>query len=279
MLEKLKRLKAEEAMLWSAELLAHAAKRGYSQVLSTSVTIAKSRPHDVLTQNSLHFMTYQLPKDQVILPLLHERKTNVISYTQESDKKIQEFAWMRIQKGSIIATYGYSSFVYEMLLATPKKNFTVHVIDRNGTGRVLSKRLAKANIKVVYFEESAARFALKHADVLFLPAHTLTSKGHAIASMGSELIAETALLHNCKVYVLCHGWQFDWKNLFSVEEDEGGVSWKNAPKNITVNRFRFETLNDDSFTAIITEVGAHRPGYLVKELLNAYPWMKKNWLP
>ncbi|MBN2112081.1 S-methyl-5-thioribose-1-phosphate isomerase [Candidatus Woesearchaeota archaeon] len=221
---------------------------------------------------------------------LRELKENVLSKIQ------QTLAWMqnskgrvvlagakKIKKGMVVFTHCHSSTVVDILVEakTQGRAFSVHNTETRPKlqGRKTAKELAAAGIKVRHYVDSAARLALKKADIMLIGADAITSEGRVINKIGSELFAEVARKYDIPVYVCTNSWKFDPKTIFGfteeIEERAPQEVWKNPPKNVTIDNHAFEIINPDLITGVITELGIFEPQVLVEEVKKEYPWMAK----
>jgi len=152
------------------------------------------------------------------------------------------------------------------------KKFVVHNTETrpNLQGRKTAAELASLGIKVVHFVDSAARLALKKADIMLIGCDALTSEGKIVNKIGSELFCEAASRMQVPVYVCCTSWKFDLKTLFGYEEtiEKRGASevWNNPPRNVVIDNHAFERVDPRLVTGLITELGVFHPMTINEEL-------------
>ena len=158
-------------------------------------------------------------------------------------------------------------------------NFEVHNTETRPLyqGRKTAKELSDYGIPVRHYVDSAARLALKKADIMLIGADAITAEGKIINKIGSELISEAANKLNVPVYVCTHSWKFDPKTIFGFEEIiEKRLAkevWPNKPKNVSIDNFAFEQVNPALVTGIISEIGIYNPQNFRQGIKNHYSWM------
>jgi len=181
----------------------------------------------------------------------------------------------------VVFTHCHSSTVIEILKQANKqgKRFTVHNTETRPKfqGRLTAQELARLGIPVVHYVDSAARLALKKADIMLIGADAITTEGKVINKIGSELMAEVAEKWDVSLYVCSDSWKFDPKSVFGYEEEiekrKPTEIWPTAPKGVKIDNFAFEKVNPDLITGIISELGIYKPTIFVEEVKRAYPWM------
>lgn len=244
-----------------------------------------TRPTEPMMRNSLNFVLRDLPDNNLVEAMvqLQHNINDCLKFFYEADEKIVDFGSHKIRNGMVVFTHCHSSTVIKILKKAKSegKNFIVHNTETRPRfqGRQTALDLAKAGIKVVHFVDSAARLALKKADLVLIGADAITTEGKVINKIGSELIAEVAERYDAPLYVCANSWKFDPKTIFGYEEEIEARSseevWPNMSKtkNIKINNFAFEKVNPDLVTGVITELGVFRPYILIEELKKRYPWM------
>ena len=244
-----------------------------------------SRPTEPCMRNALNFITYSTNGDDVkdIQNSVMEKIGQVISHLTESEKVISEITSKKIKKGSIIFTHCHSSTVVGALIKSREqgKKFEAHNTETRPKlqGRTTAKELLAAGIPVIMYVDSAARQALKKADLFLLGADAITSEGKVINKIGSELFAEAAAKQGTPLYICADSWKFDANTVFGYEEDLEKRSpsevWKNKPKQLKIYNYAFEKINPELITGIISELGVYKPEVFVEEVKRKSPWMFK----
>jgi eIF-2B alpha/beta/delta-like uncharacterized protein len=245
--------------------------------------LENSRPTEPCLRNVLGYVLRHSKGDDVS-SLKESFLGNIQSLLRElenAESMIQKIGAQKIGNGMLIFTHCHSSTVMGILKAAKSqgKRFEVHNTETRPhlQGRTTSKELASHGIKVTHYVDSAARFALKKADLMLIGCDAFTSEGRIINKIGSELFAEAANRFQIPVYVCTTTWKFDPKTLFGFEEQIEKRArkevWPNAPKNIVVDNHAFEIIDPSLVTAMITEIGIYRPEVLVAELRTRSTWL------
>jgi ribose 1,5-bisphosphate isomerase len=261
-----------------------AALKKASSVLSTT------RPTEPCLINALHFLFSDLdnksktPSRKDFEIIFKSRISAVLDFFDSSEKKIDYFGSQKIKPHSRIFTHCHSSTVMSILKSawSSNKNFEVHNTETRPMfqGRITAKELSKEGIPVFHYVDSAARLAIKRADLMLLGADAITSEGCVINKIGSELFAETARRFDVPVYVCSHSWKFDPLTVFgfdeSIEKRFSKEVWSTPPKGVKINNFAFEKIEPALITGVITELGIYRPEVIAQLLQKKYAWMFEN---
>ena len=216
-----------------------------------------------------------------VVPSLNTNLNKTLKLITKSERDIIEIGAKKIKKGYVVYTHCHSSTVVNILKKAKDNgvNFEVHNTETRPLyqGRKTSKELADYGIPVRHYVDSAARLALKKADIMLIGADAITAEGKIINKIGSELISEAANKLNVPVYVCTHSWKFDPKTIFGFEEIiEKRLAkevWPDKPKNVAIDNFAFEQVNPSLVTGIISEIGIYSPQNFRQGIKNHYSWM------
>jgi len=229
------------------------------------------RPTEPCLQNAVNFV------------LLHENikegAANALKILR-SDGKIAKTGANLVKNGMTVFTHCHSSAVISILLEAKKqgKKFRVFCTETRPLfqGRITAAQLAKAKIPVTMFVDSAARIAMKKADIAFFGSDAITQT-HVYNKIGSELFAIIASKYDVPVYIATGSWKFDAKSIYgkepNIEERSPKEVWPNAPKGVEISNFAFEKININLIEGIITELGLLSKGSFVGDIRKAYPFM------
>ena len=181
------------------------------------------------------------------------------------------FVFRVVKQNSIIFTHCHSTNVTKALIYAKKhgKKFLVYNTETRPLfqGRKTAKELAAAGIKVTTFADSAARIAIKQADLMVIGADAILKNGNVINKIGSGMFAEVASSLNKKVYVVADSWKFSSRDV-KIEEREHNEIWKNAPRHIKIKNPAFEIIEKKFIKAIISEYGVLNPDKFIKKIKN-----------
>lgn len=245
--------------------------------------IFSSSKTNPLVRNALNYILYNIKEknEEKTKAELRNRISYVLDHLNNSIYYLAEIGHQKIKKGAIVYTHGHSSSILNILLKAKRigTNFEVHNTEVKpfSTGRAMAEELARHNIHVKQHADLALRIALKNADLVLLGADTISEHGQVYASIGSELIAETAEKYDIPVYICTDSWKF---SPFVVNEYEKNKKlrsdkeiWSKPPKRVVIMNYGFEKVNPKLITGIITERGIFKPHYLVAEIRKQCPWM------
>jgi len=245
--------------------------------------LEQSRPTEPMLRNVLKYV-YEHSAGQGLRDLresfFHSIQRTLIDI-EEAEKTVHRMGMQKIRNGMVVFTHCHSSTVMGILQAAKmdKIKFEVHNTETRPhlQGRLTAEELARMGIKVTHYVDSAARLALKKADIMLIGCDCFTSEGKVINKIGSELFAEVASKRDIPIYVCTTTWKFDPKTVFGfeevIEERLRQEIWPRAPKNVCIDNHAFEQVDPNLVTGMITEFGIYKPQVLVEELRQRSPWM------
>ncbi len=264
-------------------------KQIFLELVDFADKVERVRPTEPCLKNSMNFIIKKaegyINSDPIeFIKQVLNSCDEVINHFKESKEKINEFVYRKIPNNSIIFTHCHSSTVVDALIYAHNKGkeFEVHNTETRPLyqGRITAKELSSAGIKVTHYVDSAARLALKKADIMFIGSDSITSEGKVINKIGSELFAEVAHNYDVPVYSCTDSWKFDVNSVFAFEskiekrfEEE---VWPKKPKLVKISNFAFEKVNPENLTGIISELGIFRPTIFMEEFKRAYPILMPN---
>jgi len=242
--------------------------------------LLKTRPTEPCMRNTLNYLFVNVDKKNLVESLT-KKITEVKNHFDQAAQKIAKIGSKKVINKSIIFTHCHSSAVMDVLKEAKKlgKKFTVYNTETRPLfqGRLTAKELARENIPVKHFIDSAARIALKKADLMLIGADAISSEGKVINKIGSEQFAEIAEKFDVPVYSCTDSWKFDPQTVFGYEEEieKRGAKevWAEAPRGVTVSNYAFEKINPDLVAGIISELGIYKPEIFVEEVKRTYPWL------
>lgn len=282
---------AVEATKALRHVLAMASKMSHEGLLHNLKDACKelfeTRPTEPAMRNALSFVfagIEGLKTKEDLIDHVEKKVDSVLHYFEEAQQKIVEIGKHKIRDGSVVFTHCHSSTVTQILIQAKKdgKRFEVHNTETRPSfqGRITAKELSDNDIPVMHFVDSAARYALKKADLFLIGADAITSEGKIINKVGSELFAEAATRFNVPIYVCTHAWKFDPKTAFGFEEEielrQAKEIWDKPPKNVKIYNYAFEQVNPALVAGVISELGVYKPQVFIQEVKKKYDWMFKN---
>lgn len=247
------------------------------------IMLVASRPTEPCLRNALKFVFHNLnlkTEKEIRERFIHNINL-ALSHFSDSKLKIAEIGSKKISNGMIVYTHCHSSTVMDILKKAKKEGKRFEVFNTETRpkfqGRITAKELSKSGIKVKHFVDSAAKIAIKHADIMLIGSDALTSEGEVINKIGSELFAIAAERYGVPVYSCTDSWKFDPESVFGFEEDieirRSSEIWPRPPKNVEISNYAFEKVNPSLVTGVISELGVYSPEIIIEELRRNYPWM------
>ena len=258
-----------------AQQIAIAAIKAWDKAINkknAAKKLVSARPTEPMLRNALRYLEKK-----------HDAK-KLLEKLEQDKQKIIKFAYKKVPAKGIIFTHCHSSTVNDILIYAKNHGKKIEV---NATetrpfmqGHLTAQQLAAKRIPVTLFVDSAARLAMKKADVMMIGADAITSEGIVINKMGSELMADTAKHYQLPVYVCTHSWKFDPMTVFGFEEEiekrAAKEIWNKPPRGVKISNYVFEKVDPSKITAIISELGIFEPNAFVEEVRKNYKWMFKN---
>jgi len=243
--------------------------------------LINTRPTEPEMRNVLNFLTYNLKSFDNPYKEIIRRHATINKHFDRVRDEIITIGVRKIKTGSVVFTHCHSSTVTGILLQakSEKKNFTVYNTETRPLfqGRLTAKELARADIPVVHFVDSAGRLAMKEADIMLIGADAISSEGKVFNKIGSEMFAEFADKYDVPLYVCTDSWKFDPLTVFGYEEEierrPGKEVWPTAPEGVKIDNRAFEIISPDIITGIISELGVYKPEIFIEEVRRNYPWM------
>ncbi|MCC5994177.1 MAG: hypothetical protein LM587_01090 [Candidatus Aenigmarchaeota archaeon] len=262
----------KELKIQGAENIARAAIVAWSKAKDKKKAfekLAKARPTEPMLRNALKYLEKFGDAEGLLKKLDEDRK------------KIEEIGSKKIQDGFIVYTHCHSSTVTSILKRAWKdgKKFEVHVTETRPffQGRITAKELATEGIPVTIFVDSAARLALKKANIMMIGCDAITAEGIVINKIGSELFAEVANRYDVPVYVATHSLKFDPLTFFGfeveIEKRATKEVWDRPPRGVKISNYVFEKINPKLITGIISELGVLKPETFIQEVKRVYRWL------
>jgi ribose 1,5-bisphosphate isomerase len=264
----------------------HSAAKFFFEIEATKRLLFASRPTEPLMRNSLLYVIDSLKTDSRSVLDLKKALRNFCSETldhfESAQQKIAEIGAKKIDKGMIVFTHCHSSTVMRILKEAKRqgKRFEVYNTEARPLfqGRVTAKELAKMRIPVTHFVDSAARIALKKADVFLMGFDAVTTT-KVYNKIGSEMFALIADKYDVPIYACGDAWKFDPAGIAGCEEKielrPSKEIWPSAPRGVKIENPCFEKINPELLTAIISELGVYAHENFVEEVKKTYPWLSE----
>jgi len=185
-------------------------------------------------------------------------------------KRIVKYGAELIKNNMVVFTHCHSSTVVDILKEAKKegKNFEVRNTETRPLfqGRITSKELAKAGIKVKHYVDSAAMEAMRGAHIFLFGADAITKEG-VYNKIGTRMFAEIAVTYfKIPTYSCAHSWKFS-KEKIIVEERPKSEVWRNAPKGIEIYNPAFELVERKFIKGVVSQLGIFSFNKFLKEVI------------
>lgn len=243
----------------------------------------QTRSTEPCMRNALNFVTHDLGASSLnkLQKKLNLRIKQSLFHLESTKNTIAKIGARKIKNKQIIFTHCHSSTVMAILKKAKKQNksFEVHNTETRPKfqGRITALELNKQNIPVTHYVDSAARLAIKKADIMIIGCDAIDSEGKCYNKIGSEMFAEIANKFDVPVYIATDSWKFDPKTIFGFNEEIEKRSrdevWNNAPKKIKIENYAFEKIKPTLISGIISEIGIFKPQLFIEELKSKYKFM------
>jgi ribose 1,5-bisphosphate isomerase len=267
----------------------HNSKAIHSRELIKELNSAKdkliaTRPTEPCMRNALmHIISGLSPLEDLITltKKVDERVDFNLEHFRNAESQIKKFGSAKIKNGTVVFTHCHSSTVINILVEAKKagRNFEVHNTETRPLfqGRKTATELSSAGIKVSHYVDSAARLAIKKADICLFGVDAIQSDGSIINKIGTELFCEVANRYEIPIYFCSDSWKFDPKSVYGIDEPienrNAKEIWDSAPRRVCIQNPAFEKVDANKPTGIISELGVFRPEVFVEEVRRAYPWL------
>jgi ribose 1,5-bisphosphate isomerase len=260
----------KEVKIQGAEAVAKAAAKAlvFRHDKAAVKKIISLRPTEPALRNSIKYAISHYG--------LKEGVKEVIDHFELNHKKINLLGSGIIKSGMTVYTHCHSSTVINILKEAKKqgKKFSVICTETRPLfqGRRTAIELSEAKIPVTLMVDSAARIALKQADIMLLGADAITYT-KVYNKIGSELFAEIANKFDVPVYICTNSWKFDPQPYEEIEERPSKEIWPDAPKGIKILNPAFEKINPNLIEAIISELGILDFNSFLAQVKKTYPFI------
>lgn len=242
-----------------------------------------TRPTEPFMRNSLNYLLSGVKGDNItdIRRNFNSSLSSLLHDFEVAEDNIARIGARKIKDDMVIFTHCHSSSVMNIMKEAwvSGKRFSVHNTETRPRfqGRRTARELAETGIPTELYIDSAARIALKKADMMLMGADAITIEGVVINKIGSEMFAEIADSRNIPVYSCTHSWKFDPLTVFGYEEEiekrRSSEIWKNPPKGVRISNYAFENVSPNIISGIISEFGIYKPGNFIEEMKKRNKWM------
>jgi ribose 1,5-bisphosphate isomerase len=246
-----------------------------TKIKEAAEKLVSLRQTEPALRNSVNFMISNLhaTSNELLNKEIEKRYNEIIIHFDESEKKIIEYGVRKIMDGYVVFTHCHSSTVVKILKEAKSRGikFEVHNTETRPLyqGRKTATELSKAGIPIVHYVDSAARHAMKKADIVLLGADAITTT-KIYNKVGSEMFAILAETKDIPVYCCTDSWKFDPYSVIGfdeiIEKRNSKEIWPNCPKKIKIHNYAFDKVSPKLITAIISELGVYDHSRFIDEV-------------
>ena len=166
-----------------------------------------------------------------------------------------------IKDNSVIFTHCHSTNVVRSLIYAKRKGIRFQVYNTETRplfqGRITSKELKKAGVKVTEFVDSAVdeilegNQGIKKPDLVLLGADAILNSG-VINKIGSGMIAEIAKVHHVPLFIVADSWKYS-QHYVKLEERNYREVWNS--RKVKIRNLVFEKVDKKDIKKIVSELG------------------------
>ncbi|HLP79889.1 MAG TPA: hypothetical protein VK158_04600 [Acidobacteriota bacterium] len=287
---------AESIAKAAVDAFAHVEHNAYDQYMDAqayaqALDLAKqelfdTRPTEPTLRNALSLL-WPYNRKVTTISEMHDTYVKQLLFVREHFDRVTtalpSLGSDKIKEKDIIYTHCHSTSVMSVILDAHAqgKNITVNNTETRPRhqGRLTAADLAKHDVPVNHYIDSAMRLAIKNCTIVLLGADAIDHEMKVYNKIGSELVCETAKAHGKPVYICTDSWKFDPRTAFGyaerIEERSPVEVWDLPPKGVTVHNPAFEKINPKLITGIICELGIFTPKEFVKVVKETYPQLLK----
>lgn len=278
---------ALEALRSLSENTRTTSRQGFLNELATAKQlIFSSRPTEPLMRNAINWVSCNVEwseKTKVpdLAKVVSSSACEFLECLERSRERIAEIGAKRICEGMSVFTHCHSSTVTRLLRKAKRddKSFEVICTETRPVlqGRITAKEMLDLGVKTTLIVDSAARSAMKKADIVVVGADAITSEGNVVNKIGTATIAALAKEARVPFYVVSELLKFDPATLCGeyeeLEERDRNEVWKEAPKKLIIWNRAFEVVRCNFIHGLICEEGII-PSQLIAEVVRRkYPWI------
>ncbi len=249
-------------------------------------TLFASRETEPLMRNAVRWIIGQVEssrekKAAKLTRIVSAASAKFLEDLEDSNEKIAEIGARRIRENSVILTHCHSSTVTYLLKKAKQQRKCFEVVCTETRpvlqGRTTAKEMLKLGIKTTMIVDSAARYFMKHVDLVIVGADAITSEGNIINKIGTSGIALAAHEARTPFYVVSELLKFDPATTYGdcerIEERDSDEVWRDAPKNLIIRNPAFDVTRRDYIHGVICEEGIVSPHSIMEIVHRKYSWV------
>jgi ribose 1,5-bisphosphate isomerase len=245
-----------------------------TNVALAASSLAKSRPTEPMMRNLLGESVAFLKSEHAKKQSAPELKKAFISHVndsiarmEEDAKKLASYGAKLIPDGALVLTHCHSSSSTKILIQAKKmrKKFSVVCFETRPRfqGRKTAAELAKAGIDVTLTVDGAMNLFMKKADIVFVGADSVTSRGDLINKIGTSTLAHIARMNDVSFYSAAELAKYSPMTMHGerekIEERDPKEVWDRPPRGLKIRNPAFEATASKYINGYVTEMGVIPP--------------------
>jgi len=242
------------------------------QIADTAKTLSSSRPTEPMMRNlldeSVRFLSSQESRNVTALKrLLVSHEKELLSGMDNDAKKLASYGAKLIPDDALVLTHCHSSSSTKILIEAKRmrKSFSVVCFETRPRfqGRTTATELAKAGIDVTLTVDGAMNMFMKKADIVFVGADSVTSRGDLINKIGTSTLAHIARMNDVSFYSAAELSKYSPMTMHGerekIEERDPNEVWDKPPKGLKIKNLAFEATAAKYINGYVTEMGVIPP--------------------
>ncbi len=241
-------------------------------IADAAEALASSRPTEPMMRNlleeSVRFLSSQESRDvRALKKILVSHERDLLAGMDSDAKKLASYGAKLIPDDALVLTHCHSSSSTKILIEAKRirKSFSVVCFETRPRfqGRTTATELAKAGIDVTLTVDGAMNMFMKKADIVFVGADSVTSRGDLINKIGTSTLAHIARMNDVSFYSAAELSKYSPMTMHGerekIEERDPKEVWDKPPKRLKIRNPAFEATAAKYINGYVTEAGVIPP--------------------
>jgi ribose 1,5-bisphosphate isomerase len=242
------------------------------QIADAAKALSSSRPTEPMMRNlleeSVRFLTSQESREvSALKKILISHEKELLARMDSDAKRLASYGAKLIPDGALVLTHCHSSSSTKILIEAKRmrKSFSVVCFETRPRfqGRTTASELAKAGIDVTLTVDGAMNLFMKKADIVFVGADSVTSRGDLINKIGTSTLAHIAKINDVSFYSAAELSKYSPMTMHGerekIEERDPKEVWDKPPRGLRIKNPAFEATAAKYINGYVTEAGVIPP--------------------
>lgn len=265
----------------------------FFEFLQTAISmLVNARPTEPMLFNGMKYILweYNKYKDTENLDFLIQKVSESIEYiinlVKSWDQKRSEVGADLIKDNYKVLTHCHSSSVVKVIREAWTQGKTFEMFNTETRPlfqwRLTSQDLLDIWVPTTLITDDTAPYFIDNTveqdidlDMVIIGCDAIKKDGSVFNKVGSFSIALSAWNSGIPVYIVWSLTKIDFENNIHIELRDGKELWKNAPENLNIINYAFDTVPAKFITWIITRDWIVKPSEIESIVVKKYPWMKQ----